>query len=243
MNYFIKTKESVEILIPVCNEADTIGVLLEEWLEVLKELPSGSRITLEDGNSSDGTIEILRRFSNQNTNINAIFMDKRDGFSKAVGRLLAQSNSDWLFVADSDGQYFTEDFWTVASKVNENVDFVKGVKVNRQDNIFRRFFSFLMNRFIVVLLGFPLIDYNSSHYLVKRSKVTQIVESFGGWKFKYSINVELAMKLILSNTNFQIAYIRHSVRANGVSRGNAPLKFLGFGIRTLRDIWNLKKKF
>jgi dolichol-phosphate mannosyltransferase len=242
-NYFIQSGETVEILIPVCNEAETIGVLLEEWLQVLTELPVGSRITLEDGNSTDGTVEILKDISGRNPQVNPILIKKRDGFSKAVSRLLLQSKCDWVFVADSDGQYYTNDFWTVASKVQKNIEFVKGVKVNRQDNVFRRFFSFLMNRFIVVILGFPLLDYNSSHYLVKRIKIDEIIKSFGDWKFKYSINVELTLKLILSNTEFSVAYIKHSVRKNGVSRGNAPIKFLGFGIRTLNDIWNLKKNF
>ncbi len=243
MNYFLESGETVEILIPVCNEASTIGILIEEWLQILTNLPEGSCISIEDGKSSDGTVEILNEFSRRSKNVNVILMDKRDGFSNAVGRLLAQSKCDWLFVADSDGQYYSKDFWTVASKLTPSIEFVKGVKVNRQDNIFRRFFSFLMNRFIVVLLGFPLLDYNSSHYLVRRSRVGFVLDTFGSWKFKYSINVELTLKLILSNTNFEFAYIRHSARKDGMSRGNAPIKFIGYGVRTLRDIWQLKKQF
>ena len=56
--------QPVSILMPVCNEASVIESVLDEWINnVFQYLPEGSEYILEDGESDDGTKDILERFA------------------------------------------------------------------------------------------------------------------------------------------------------------------------------------
>jgi glycosyltransferase involved in cell wall biosynthesis len=232
---------TVSILLPVCNEVDVIEEVISEWIQVLNRLPSGSKILIEDANSTDGTQEVLKKFKIIDKRIDVMFQSERDGFANALKRLFSLAETDYIFVADTDGQYYISDFQFFEAKLKRQFTFIKGVKVNRQDSFFRKLFSFLMNRFIITFFGFPFLDYNSSHYLIK----TKLVKDFSekGWNFRYSINVEVCLRAMLSNEDFSLVYVRHKKRDSGVSRGNPPFKFLWYGYQTLRDIWKLKRSF
>jgi len=233
---------TVSVLLPVCNEGEVIEKVVNDWLIQIKTLPSGSKILIEDANSTDGTREILRALEFKNPDfIEVFYRDDRDGFRNALHRLFDYSNADYLFVADTDGQYFVTDFPYFLKRAQLGHDFVKGVKINRRDGFFRRFFSYLMNRFIVVFIGLPAIDYNSSHYLIKRDCLSSIRGE--GFIFKYSLNVEVTLKALLANVDYSIIYVKHQSRSQGVSRGNPPLKFMAFGLTTIREIWRYKSNF
>jgi dolichol-phosphate mannosyltransferase len=233
---------TVSILLPVCNESLVIERVVREWVDQIFELPEGSKIFIDDANSTDGTAEILRCLKDEFPSLIEIeFRPDRDGFKNAVSRLYGVADGQYVFVADTDGQYFASDFPYFLERVKAGDVFVKGVKINRKDGIPRRAFSFLMNRFVVVVIGLPFLDYNSSHYLIKKDLLDKIKDE--GIKFKHSINVEITMKAILANIQYSIIYVRHQTRAQGVSRGNPPLKFLKFGLRTIQDIWKLKSDF
>ena len=232
----------ISILLPICNEADVIDGVVQNWLEVLEVLPEGSCLEFEDANSKDGTAEKLSHYAFMYPQkVIVRYRPDRDGFSKALARLLAGSKNEWVFVADSDGQYEPRDIFLHLKKFHEGVDFVKGVKINRKDGLPRRFFSFLINRFINVYYGFPFLDYNSSHYLISRQLLDNL--QMNTWFFKYSINIELTLRAILSNAKYEVVYVQHGKREQGVSRGNPPLKFLGYGFQAFRDIRSLKKKY
>jgi glycosyltransferase involved in cell wall biosynthesis len=233
--------EPISVVLPVCNEIGAIEAVCKNWTQVLSNLPSGSTIEFEDGNSRDGTYAFLSEIAKKDSRFILKQSIKRDGFSAAIGRLLNNAKNDWVFVADSDGQYHASDILNFLYKWNPSVQFIKGIKINRQDGFFRRFFSFIMNRFIVTFLGLPFLDYNSSHYLIHKNVVKEI--SKNGWTFKNSINVEIALRTILSNFTYETVYIKHSTRAEGFSRGNPPIKFLVYGLGTIKDILSLKNQF
>lgn len=239
----MKFEKSVSVLLPVCNEVQTIESVIREWVVTLRALPAnGSRIIVEDGNSDDGTCELLEKLSNEYPEIlKVLFHPARDGFKNALHRLFEQAESDYVFVADTDGQYMVSDFFFFLERASAGAKFVKGVKINRRDGLPRRFFSYLMNRFIVIFIGLPFIDYNSSHYMIDTFSLRKILNS--KLTFKYSINTEVTLKALISNIDYSIVYVKHQSRSEGISRGNPPLKFLGYGLTTMKEIWNLKKNF
>lgn len=239
-------KFDVTVVIPVCNEGDVIEGVLKDWIEAIARTNLKVLIFIEDANSTDGTRDVLSKFATDYDFIRVSFRPDRDGFKNALIRMFQEVRSPWIFVADSDGQYLASDFQYFLDSINQwNSNdvpwFIKGVKINRRDNFFRRFSSFIMNRFIVVLIGLPFLDYNSSHYLIRKELLDTMLEE--GFKFKQSINVEVTMRALLSNKKHQILYVKHLPRVQGVSRGNPPLKFIRYGVSTIRDIWNLKSNF
>jgi len=235
-----KSLLKIDVIIPVCNEAQVIDLVIEQWLKQLESLHPDSRIIIEDANSSDGTIDLLKKWNLQQ-NVLVHFRSDRDGFSKALLRLFKVSQNNWVFVADSDGQYVVTDFEHFITRAIEGAQFIKGVKVNRRDGFLRRAFSFVFNRYISVILNVPPYDYNSSHYLISRNLLDDVLLS--GLTFRSQINVEVALRALLSNSKFQIVYVKHNKRIHGNSRENAPRKFLKNGFITMQDVWNLKTNF
>jgi glycosyltransferase involved in cell wall biosynthesis len=242
----IKSDFLVTVVIPVCNEGDVIEGVLQDWIQAIALSNVLVQILIEDANSTDGTRKILSKFEGEFDFIRVSYRPDRDGFKNALIRMFQQVRSPWIFVADSDGQYLASDFQYFLDSINQSGSndvpwFIKGVKINRRDNFFRRISSFIMNRFIVILIGLPFLDYNSSHYLIRKELLDTMLEE--GFKFKQSINVEVTMRAILSNKKYQILYVKHLPRVQGMSRGNPPLKFIRYGITTILDIWNLKSHF
>ena len=235
-----KSLLKIDIVIPVCNEVQVIDLVIEQWLAQLESLHPNSRIIVEDANSIDGTVEKLKKWS-EKENIAVHFRSDRDGFSKALLRLFSLSENDWVFVADSDGQYVVTDFEHFVTRAIDGTHFIKGVKVNRRDGFLRRGFSFVFNRYISIILNVPPYDYNSSHYLISRNLLDRVL--LFGPTFRSQVNVEVALRALLSNAKFQIVYVKHNRRNHGISRENAPRKFLINGFITMRDVWNLKTNF
>ena len=231
----------VSIVMPVCNEVTVIDRVISEWTTMLNRLPDGSLLEIEDANSNDGTIEILQKWEAADPRIEVTYFPQRDGFTNALRRLLANAKNDWIFVSDSDGQYFAESIIDFDKKFDSSISFLKGVKVNRKDGFFRRLFSFLLNRFLNLFFGFPFVDFNSSHYLIKKDLVTNYASE--GWIFTYGINIEITIRTLLENAKYDIVYVRHDSRSDGFSRGNPPLKFLKFGLTSLREAFKLKQHF
>jgi glycosyltransferase involved in cell wall biosynthesis len=237
----IEFTDPISVVLPVYNEIDVIQEVCNSWKEILNILPVNSKIEFEDANSSDGTFEFLCDMAKLDPRFIIKRTISRDGFSLAISRLINNAANEWVFVADSDGQYSASDIVFFLRKWQPSIVFIKGIKINRQDGFFRRFFSFIMNRFIVTFLGLPFLDYNSSHYLVHKKVIKEI--STGVWTFRNSINVEITLRIILSNFKYETVYIKHSTRSAGFSRGNPPLKFLGYGFRTIQDILRLKSNY
>ena len=242
----IKSDFLVTVVIPVCNEGDVIEGVLQDWIQAIALSNVLVQILIEDANSTDGTRKILSKFEGEFDFIRVSYRPDRDGFKNALIRMFQQVDTPWIFVADSDGQYLASDFKYFLDSVHQSNTndlpwFIKGVKINRRDNIFRRISSFMMNRFIVDLLGLPFLDYNSSHYLIRKELLDNMLKE--GFNFKQSINVEVALRALLSNKKYQILYVRHLPREQGVSRGNPPLKFVSYGVTTIKDIWRLKANF
>ena len=60
---------SISILIPVRNEVGVIEKVIQEWINLLEEHDVTYCIFIEDGGSTDGTVEKLELAKKQNKNI------------------------------------------------------------------------------------------------------------------------------------------------------------------------------
>ena len=146
--------ESVTICLPVLNEYEVIEFVIQEWLTVLKKLPHGSKILIDDGGSTDGTLAILDKFINQGEKITIIRNQKPDGFGNAARRLFNSADTHWIFFTDSDGQYVAEDFWLLWDR-RDGKDFIRGIKLGRLDPLMRRITSLVWNKSVNFLFELP----------------------------------------------------------------------------------------
>jgi glycosyltransferase involved in cell wall biosynthesis len=230
------------ILFPIYNEIQTLDELVNSWLKIVQKLPSGSILKFEDAGSTDGTKERLLDFAKKNPkHIVVDLREYRDGYSNSVRRLLETTQTRWAFVSDSDGQYRPEDFWEYLKKIGPTTHFIKGQKVNRKDQLYRRICSRLLNRFISEYFGFPFMDYNSAHYLISIEHLRELTPS--KFYFHDGINIEITLRSLLSNCSYEIVYINHIARLAGKSQVSPFRKYFSFGFKNLQDVRNLKRQY
>ena len=96
---------SLDIILPVYNEADQIEVIIKKYDQIFKKkLGNSFRIIVCEDGSVDGTKDILVKLPIiLNTSI------KRKGYSKAIMDGLKLTQASLVALSDSDGQIDPED--------------------------------------------------------------------------------------------------------------------------------------
>jgi glycosyltransferase involved in cell wall biosynthesis len=233
--------DSVSICMPVLNEKSVINEVIEEWIKVIELLPGGSVLLIEDGGSKDGTREILQEVMSSYAQIRVIFRELPDGFGNAAKRLLGEAKTDWVFFTDGDGQYVAADFWKLWER-RSGMDFVRGIKLGRQDPTFRRIASLIWNKCTKFLFELPVSDINAAFILMKREKLDYILPS--ARILKHMVISELLIRLVLDNSNFgKDVYILHRARKNGKSRATPGIKFFLIGFSQVYGLFKIKSDY
>ena len=89
--------EMVSVVIPTLNEA---GNILEAVTTIQNELAYPSEIIIVDGNSSDGTIQIVKE-----TNFCKLIIEPRRGYGLALRQGMRKAKGDIIVMVDGDGTY------------------------------------------------------------------------------------------------------------------------------------------
>ena len=219
------TLETVTICIPVYNEIDVIENLIIEWVNVVEQLPVGSKIYIEDGGSNDGTLDILRKFEAEYVFVKIFYKDKPDGFGNAAKRLLKEPTTEWIFFSDGDGQYLSSDFWKLWERRKEK-DLVKGIKLGRNDPLHRRIISFFWSLLIQIMFGIFISDINAGFVLIRRKALHEIIDKVQF--LDLLVITEVVIRLITNNCRkSEDIYVIHKARSDGRSRA-LPIRKLPF---------------
>jgi len=89
--------EMVSVVIPTLNEA---GNILETVTTINKELTYPKEIIIVDGNSTDGTKEIVK-----DTNFCKLIVEPRRGYGLALRTGIKHAKGDVVVIVDGDGTY------------------------------------------------------------------------------------------------------------------------------------------
>ena len=165
-------KPMLSIVLPAYNEAGTIkDVVADYFEEIVTKLPS-KLVVAEDG-SSDQTPEILSSLTSE-IPISLFSSPIRKGYAKAVGDALKHCSEDWVFFSDSDGQYFSSDFWKLWENRN-GCDMIIGCKVHRNEDNHRIVLSKVFHRIVNSLFGLNLYDGDSGFALSGRTSSSRLL--------------------------------------------------------------------
>jgi undecaprenyl-phosphate 4-deoxy-4-formamido-L-arabinose transferase len=228
----------VSVLMPVCNEADIIAGVLDEWLdEVLQHLPDGSELILEDS-SHDGTTEILLDYAQRHDFIRVNWHFK-DGFFKAAMRAYRRATCPLIFFTDSDGQYVPREFWKIAAEIND-FDMVHGVKRKRCDPAYRVLASRCFNRVAQRVTGFEGSDINSAFRLLHKRVLDAVLDQIH--TMPTLLNAELYLRAKQAGFRVKDVDVEHRTRKHGVSRGLPRSHFLIECWNAYRGLIQLKRE-
>jgi len=153
----------VSVVIPVYNEEESIPALLERISRACEALKRDYEIILVDDGSTDRSAELLTAAANAPNNgvgcVIAVLLNRNYGQHAAVMAGLNQSRGDLVITLDADLQNPPEEIPRLAQLADKGYDVVGTVRENRQDSLFRKLASRLINRLIQHTTGKGMGDY------------------------------------------------------------------------------------
>ncbi|KMW74360.1 UDP phosphate 4-deoxy-4-formamido-L-arabinose transferase [Photorhabdus luminescens subsp. luminescens] len=152
--------KKVSIVIPVYNEEESLPILLERTLAACKQLTQEYELILVDDGSSDKSAEILIQAAEQSENhIIAILLNRNYGQHSAIMAGFNQVNGDLIITLDADLQNPPEEIPRLVKTAEQGYDVVGTRRANRQDSLFRKTASKIINAMITKATGRSMGDY------------------------------------------------------------------------------------
>ncbi len=137
----------LSVVIPVFNEEANLNELINRCLKVCNGLEKTYEIILVDDGSKDASVEIIRQLVNSHSDeISGVFLNRNYGQHSAVMAGFSQSSGEVIVTLDADLQNPPEEIPKLLPPLEAGCDVVGSVRMNRQDSLFRRLSSRLINK-------------------------------------------------------------------------------------------------
>jgi len=206
---------SISVFFPCYNDSRSIGKLIDEAHEILKDLTNRYEVIVIDDGSSDGSQQILLTYQKKYPKtFRPIFHQKNKGYGGALRDGFKNSRHDLIFYTDGDGQYDVTELPLLYSLMTKDVNFVNGIKMERQDFAYRvivgNFYALCMRWFFLL----PIFDVDCDFRLIRRSVIKKLSLSSNSG----SICVELVKKAQRARAKFRQVSVHHYPRVYGQSQ-------------------------
>jgi undecaprenyl-phosphate 4-deoxy-4-formamido-L-arabinose transferase len=165
----------ISVVIPVFNEEDNLRELGERLIRTLTAMGRPFEIIFVDDGSTDGSWQLLTELNGQYPqNIRALQFHRNFGQHQAIFAGFQAARGQVMVTLDADLQNPPEEIPRLVAKLDEGYDTVGGWRENRQDSIFRRLPSQLVNTVMSRVTGVKLRDYGCMLRAYRRSVVDSI---------------------------------------------------------------------
>ena len=169
----------VSIVIPLYNEEESLGELVNWIREVSKENKLSYEIIMIDDGSSDHSWEILSDLSEKYKELKGIKFRRNYGKSAALHMGFQAAKGDVVITMDADLQDSPEEIPGLYKMVmEEGFDLVSGWKKKRHDPFSKTIPSKFYNSTARLVTGIKLHDFNCGLKAYKRS-VVKAIEVYG----------------------------------------------------------------
>jgi Glycosyltransferases involved in cell wall biogenesis len=167
-------KTSLSIIIPVYNEEENCGLLVDQIRTALSDLQDFEVILVNDG-SKDKSGEILDSICAQDKRFKAVHFRRNFGQTAAMMAGIDYASGDIIISMDGDLQNDPQDIPLLLKKINEGYDVCSGWRKDRKDNPFnRKLPSFIANLLISIISGVKLKDYGCTLKAYKRDVIKDV---------------------------------------------------------------------
>ncbi len=166
----------IAVVVPIFNEHENLEALHQRVSRTLHDMGRPYEIWYVDDGSSDGSLDLLRAFARADHRVSVIELSRNFGQHAAVLAGFAASQADIVVTLDGDLQNPPEEIPRLVAKLEEGYDVVGGWREERQDPLFRRAASNLINWLTSFTVGVQMNDYGCMLRAYRRSVVQQIVD-------------------------------------------------------------------
>src|SRR3972149_8892539 len=228
------------VIIPTYNESKSIGQLLDTLSEkVFKKIPNHQMgILVVDGNSPDGTANIVKTKSASHSNIHLLVEKEKRGIGAAYAsgfkHAIKNLGADAVIEFDGDGQHDPNDIPRLIAEFDNGHDYVIGSRyiaggaIPAEWALYRKLLSQLGGLTAKLILGLPINDATSGF---KLSRVAGFAE-----------NLPLDENQMLSKYYAYKIHWLYEMISRGAKIKEIPIQFLerrsGSSKSTIRDIFD-----
>jgi glycosyltransferase involved in cell wall biosynthesis len=225
------TRPSLSIFFPAYNDAGTIASLALLAHMTARTLTDDYEVIVVDDGSPDHTGVLLDEMAKTFPWLKVVHHEKNRGYGGALRTGFATSSKDLVFYTDGDAQYDPREMTTLFLAFSQDVDFVNGYKISRNDPLHRVVIGRIYHWFVKIAFSLRLRDVDCDFRLMRRSIFEKVVLT----RSSGVICVELMKKV--QDHGFRIAEVpvHHYHRSYGRSQ------FFNFPrvARTLFDLTRL----
>ena len=166
----------LSIVIPVYNEQDNLLLLIERCLSACQKTDRSFEIILVDDGSQDDSQDIIIQAADRHDEIIGVILNRNYGQHAAVFAGLEQSRGQIVVTLDADLQNPPEEIPRLVWEMDRGVDVVGSVRANRQDTLFRRCASAVINKVVQRATGVMMHDYGCMLRAYRRSIVNAMLQ-------------------------------------------------------------------
>lgn len=178
----------ISVIIPVYNEEETVAEVIKKIIET----PFEKEIIAVDDGSNDGTIKILKNFSDK---IKLISHKQNRGKGAAIRSALQEINGDIVIIQDADLEYDPSDYGKILEPVLQNqADVVYGSRNlihNPRSSLSFYLGGIFLSKLTNFLYGTNITD-ESTGYKVFRTKILKSLNlKCNGFEFCPEVTAKL----------------------------------------------------
>ena len=168
-------KKLISIIIPVFNESESIGFLLDEVISVMESHKFNFELIVVNDGSKDNTQQVLKQLTNKIKELSVISLRKNYGQTAAMSAGFDHSKGNILITLDGDLQNDPNDIPKLISEINNGYDLICGWRFDRKDKLInRKIPSKIANQLIAQVTGLKLHDYGCSLKAFKKEIIDDI---------------------------------------------------------------------
>lgn len=214
-------EEKISVIIPCYNSEKTIGIVCGQIKNTFEPENIQYEIILVNDCSKDGTWNVLKGLTAQDSRIIALNLSKNFGQHAAIMAGFRKAKGGIIAGIDDDGEYRTEDFIVLLEQLKKGYDCVCGDYKRKKKSCIRNLGTKVNNYMATKLIGKPSDVNLSSLYMMKRYVVDEII--------KYDKPFPYIAGLILRvTTNIANVDLEKNDRIEGKS---------GYNLRKLLKLW------
>lgn len=167
----------VSVVVPVYNEEGCLPELIRRTLAALDESGRGFELIMVDDGSSDRSAEIIREAAARRPGeVVGCILNRNYGQHSAIMAGFSLVRGDLVITIDADLQNPPEEIPRLIAKAEEGFDVVGTVRQNRQDTMFRRYASKVVNHFARLATGVRMNDYGCMLRAYRRKVVDAMLQ-------------------------------------------------------------------
>jgi undecaprenyl-phosphate 4-deoxy-4-formamido-L-arabinose transferase len=170
----MENKTDISILVPVLNEEESLGELNERLEKTLAAIDKTYEIIYINDGSTDSTEAIIEGFRERNPRIKVVEFNRNYGQHMALFAGFERAVGNTVITIDADLQNPPEEIPRLVEQAEAGYDVVATYRRGRQDSLFRRMPSWIVNKITAPLFDAKLRDYGCMLRAYSRNVINSI---------------------------------------------------------------------